>query len=54
MTQLNSKSIQTILQEALDKDKDFLKELTRRILQPDGRRKRSTGRRWFLSEKQYY
>jgi len=33
MTQLNSKSIQTILQEALDKDKDFLKELTRRILQ---------------------
>lgn len=33
MTQLHSKSIQTILQEALDKDKDFLKELTRRILQ---------------------
>ena len=33
MTQLNSKAIQTILQEALDKDKDFLKELTRRILQ---------------------
>jgi putative transposase len=33
MTQLNSKSIQVILQEALDKDGDFLKEILGRILQ---------------------
>ncbi len=33
MTQLHSKSIQTILQEALNKDGDFLKEIVRRILQ---------------------
>jgi len=33
MTQPNSKSIQAILQEALDKDGDFLKELLRRLLQ---------------------
>jgi len=33
MTQLNSKSIQSILQEALSKDGDFLKEVVRRIIQ---------------------
>ena len=33
MTQLNSKSIQEILQEALRKDGDFLKEVLRRVLQ---------------------
>lgn len=33
MTQLNSKSIQEILQEALRKDGDFLKEIVRRIMQ---------------------
>lgn len=33
MTQLNSKSIQAILQEALDKDGNFLKEIVRRIIQ---------------------
>ena len=32
MTQQNSKSIQVILQEALDKDGDFLKEIVRRII----------------------
>ena len=33
MTQVNSKSIQEILQEALKKDGDFLKEILRRVLQ---------------------
>ncbi len=33
MTQLNSKSIKTILQEALSKDGDFLKEMVRMLLQ---------------------
>jgi len=33
MTQLNSKSIQEILQEALRQDGDFLKEILRRVLQ---------------------
>lgn len=33
MTQLNSKSIHAILQEALDKDGNFLKEIVRRIIQ---------------------
>ena len=33
MTQLNSKSIKTILQEALSKDRDFLKEMVRMLLQ---------------------
>ena len=33
MTQLNSKSIKTILQEALTKDGDFLKEMVRMLLQ---------------------
>jgi transposase-like protein len=33
MTQLNSKSIKTILQEALKKDGDFLKEMVRMLLQ---------------------
>jgi len=33
MTQLNSKSIQAILQEVLEKDGDFLKEILGRILQ---------------------
>jgi len=33
MTQQNNKSIQVILQEALDKDGDFLKEILERILQ---------------------
>lgn len=33
MTQPNTKSIQAILHEALDKDEDFLKEIVRRILQ---------------------
>jgi len=33
MTQINSNSIQTILQEALHKDGDFLKEIVRRIIQ---------------------
>ncbi|MBE3086724.1 MAG: transposase [Bacteroidetes bacterium] len=33
MTQLNSKSIQSIFQEALDKDGDFLKEIVGRIVQ---------------------
>ena len=33
MTQLNSKPIKTILQEALDEDGDFLKEIVGRILQ---------------------
>ena len=33
MTQSNSKSIQSILQEALSKDGDFLKEVVRRIIQ---------------------
>jgi len=33
MTQSNSKSIQAILQEALKKDGDFLKEIVRRIIQ---------------------
>jgi len=32
MTQLNSKSIKTILQEALAKDGDFLKEMVRMLL----------------------
>jgi len=33
MTQLNSKSIKTILQEAITKDGDFLKEMVRMLLQ---------------------
>jgi len=33
MTQLNSKSIKLILQEALDKDGDFLKEMVKSIMQ---------------------
>ena len=33
MTQLNSKSIHAILQEVLEKDGDFLKEILGRILQ---------------------
>ena len=33
MTQLNSKSIKTILQEALSKDGDFLKEMVKNIIQ---------------------
>jgi len=33
MTQLNSKSIKLILQEALDKDGDFLKEMVKNIMQ---------------------
>ena len=33
MTQSNNNSIQTILQEALRKDGDFLKEILRRVLQ---------------------
>ncbi|HBY56913.1 MAG TPA: IS256 family transposase [Candidatus Atribacteria bacterium] len=33
MTQLNNKSIQAILQEELDRDGDFLKEVVRRIMQ---------------------
>jgi len=33
MTQQNNKSIQVILQEALEKDGDFLKEIVRRIIQ---------------------
>jgi putative transposase len=33
MTQLNNKSILVILQEALEKDGDFLKEIVRRIIQ---------------------
>ena len=33
MTQLNNKSIPAILQEALDEDGDFLKEIVRRIIQ---------------------
>jgi transposase-like protein len=33
MTQLNSKSIQSILQEALSKDGDFLKEMVKSIIQ---------------------
>jgi len=33
MTQLNSKSIKTILQEALTKDGDFLKEMVKSIIQ---------------------
>jgi len=33
MTQLNSKSIKTILQEELNKDGDFLKEMVRMLLQ---------------------
>jgi len=33
MTQVNSKSIEEILQEALKKDGDFLKEILRRVLQ---------------------
>ena len=33
MTQQNNKSIQTILQEAIRKDGDFLKEILRRVLQ---------------------
>jgi len=33
MTQLNNKSIQDILQEAINKDEDFMKEIVRRIMQ---------------------
>ena len=33
MTQTNSKSIQSILQEALSKEGDFLKEVIRMLLQ---------------------
>ena len=33
MTQLNSKSIKSILQEALSKDGDFLKEMVSKKLQ---------------------
>jgi len=33
MTQQNSKSIQEILQEAINKDEDFMKEIVRRIMQ---------------------
>jgi len=33
MTQLNNKSIQAILQEALSKNGDFLKEVVKRIMQ---------------------
>ena len=43
MTQLNSKSIKTILQEALTKDGDFLKE--KDVITRDyGRKKRSASR----------
>ena len=33
MTQINSKSIQAILQEAREKDEDFIKELLKMLLQ---------------------
>jgi hypothetical protein len=33
MTQLNSTSLREIFQEALKEDKDFIKELLRRLLQ---------------------
>ena len=42
MTQLNSKSIKSILQEALSKDGDFLKEMVRMLLQEMMEEERNT------------
>ena len=51
MTQSNNNSIQAILQEALKKDEDFMKEIVKNTTTTDGRRKRSTGRRIISPER---